>query len=80
VTGLVETHFSVGQSVFRIPFPGIAKKGQKVVIDGVTFVVATDGVVIANKRASIDPLTMAPLPPVYVTATLGTEWTEAARD
>ena len=72
--GLVETRFSVGQSVFEVPYPGIARRGDKVRIDGVDFIVAEDGVVVFSRH---------PFEPdksrVYVEAPLGTEYTEAQR-
>jgi hypothetical protein len=72
---MVLTIFTVGNSVFRVNYPGIARKYDRVTIDGVEFVVATDGVVVVNTSVTIDTLTGQPLPSTYVTATLGTNFT-----
>ncbi len=44
---MVEVEFSVegSSSVFTGMYPGIPKRGQRVVLDGVDFIISEDGVV-----------------------------------
>jgi hypothetical protein len=42
---MIKTVFTVGNSVFTRMYPGLARKGDRVVIDGVDFVVKEDGIV-----------------------------------
>jgi hypothetical protein len=46
---MIKTVFTVGNSVFTTRmYPGLPRKGDRVVIDGVDFVVKEDGIVHLN--------------------------------